>query len=270
MFANTINNILKPALLSVAVIGLSGCAYGVGGGYADGYYGDGYVNGGYGCDPYDPFDSYYTCDYGYGFANIGFGGGWYDNFYYPGYGLYLFDRGGRRHAMQNKHRRHWAKQRAEHGTRHVRRGEGRRDLTPEQRAERRERREDRRARRDDSGRATGNVVPTGRAAVRQERWNGRNAVRGQNVRQPGTVGISRPTGAAEQAQRGRPAQVARPNRQQAQSRPQPQAQPQAQPRPQPTRAARPQASKPTARPATRAPRPASRTQRRGATQRKID
>ena len=57
------------AVLAGATLGLSACMY------SDGYYGDGYVNGGsggYACDPYDPYDAYYSCDYGYGFANIGF------------------------------------------------------------------------------------------------------------------------------------------------------------------------------------------------------
>ncbi|WP_417595394.1 hypothetical protein [Parasphingorhabdus sp.] len=126
---------LKSAVAAGALLGLGGCMYG-----SAGYYGDGYVNGGYDCDPYAPFDDYYACDYGYGFANIGFGGGWYDHYYYPGYGVYIFDRGGRRHAMRDNHRRHWARQRAEYGGHHVRG----RNLTPQQRANRRDRRDDRR------------------------------------------------------------------------------------------------------------------------------
>jgi hypothetical protein len=107
--------LLKSALAAGTLLGLSGCMYG-----GTGYYGDGYVNNGYACDPYAPFDDYYACDYGYGFANIGFGGGWYDQYYYPGYGVYIFDRGGRRHAMKDNHRRHWARQRAEYGGHHPR------------------------------------------------------------------------------------------------------------------------------------------------------
>lgn len=175
--------LLRPAMLGGAIMGLSACAYG------GGSYGDGYVNGaGYDCDPYAAFDDYYACDNGYGYANIGFGGGWYDSFYYPGYGTYIFDRGGSRYAMQRHHRRHWARQRAEFGSRHGRRGwtrgDRRRDLTPEQRAERAERqrnltpeqRAERRAeRRDrrasDGGRTSG--ARTGRAGLRD------GAVRGQ-------------------------------------------------------------------------------------------
>lgn len=120
--------LLKSALAAGALLGLSGCMYGGGG-----YYGDGYVNNaGYDCDPYAPFDDYYACDYGYGFANIGYGGGWYDRYYYPGYGIYVFDRGGKRHAMRDNHRRYWSRQRADYRGHHGRD----RNWTPRQRAER--------------------------------------------------------------------------------------------------------------------------------------
>jgi hypothetical protein len=33
--------------------------------------------------------------------------GWYDDFYYPGSGYYIYDRGGRRHAMNQQQRRYW-------------------------------------------------------------------------------------------------------------------------------------------------------------------
>lgn len=99
---------LKIAALATAGIGLSGCVYDVGLGYAsDGYYGDSY----YDCDPYGGFDGYYDCDNRYGFGNIGYGGGWYDNFYYPGYGFFLFDNYGRRHQMRDNHRRYWGERR---------------------------------------------------------------------------------------------------------------------------------------------------------------
>lgn len=159
--------LVKPALLGGAMLSLGACAYD-GSSYGGGSYGDGYVNrAGYGCDPYAPFDDYYACDDGYGYANIGFGGGWYDSFYYPGYGTYIFDRRGSRYAMQRNHRRHWARQRAEFGSRHARRGwtggdrraERRRDLTPAQRAERRDRRAERRR----------DLTPEQRAERRAER-----------------------------------------------------------------------------------------------------
>lgn len=125
--------LLKSAVAAGALLSLGGCMYG------GGVYGDGYVNNrGYDCDPYAPFDDYYACDYGYGFANIGFGGGWYDQYYYPGYGIYIFDRGGKRHAMRNNHRRHWARQRAEYGGHRARDRRDRRD----QRYDRRDRSRD--------------------------------------------------------------------------------------------------------------------------------
>ena len=108
MTHSAIPKLLKSAIAAGALLGLGGCMYG-----GTGYYGDGYVNNSrYDCDPYAPFDDYYACDYGYGFANIGYGGGWYDQYYYPGYGVYVFDRGGRRHAMRAHDRRYWARQRA--------------------------------------------------------------------------------------------------------------------------------------------------------------
>lgn len=96
---------LRIAALAGVSAGLSGCYSDFGLGYAS----DGY--GQYDCDPYSQFDSYYNCDYGYGFNNIGYGGGWYDNFYYPGYGIFLFDNYGRRYNMRDDHRRYWGGQR---------------------------------------------------------------------------------------------------------------------------------------------------------------
>eukprot|EP01041_Mallomonas_annulata_P027393 gene27393-48972_t len=99
--------LLKLSLLTVASLGLSGCVYDVGLGYAsDGYYDDAYE-----CDPYGGYDSYYQCDYGHGFYNIGYGGGWYDSYWYPGYGFYLFDNVGRRYPMRDHHRRYWGEKR---------------------------------------------------------------------------------------------------------------------------------------------------------------
>ncbi len=96
---------LKIAALATVTMGLSGCVYDMG----LGYYDDGYAN--YDCDPYSPFDSYYDCDYGYGFYNIGYGGGWYERHWYPGYGTYIFDNYGRRFGMSDHHRRYWGGQR---------------------------------------------------------------------------------------------------------------------------------------------------------------
>lgn len=166
--------IMRPVLLAGATLSLSACMY------ADGTYGDGYVNGaGYLCDPYDPYDAYYSCDYGYGFANIGFGGGWYDNFYYPGYGFYIFDRVGHRFKMKDHHRRYWGHRRHQYGQRHAHRGDrGRhsakrmRHLSPEQRAERRESQAERIA----------NMSPEERAEWRERRADHREHRRSGEVR----------------------------------------------------------------------------------------
>ena len=67
------------ALLALtACAGLTGCAYP--GFYEDGYYDDAYSG------------SYY---------------GWYDDYYYPGTGYFIYDRGGNRHRWNDHHRRHW-------------------------------------------------------------------------------------------------------------------------------------------------------------------
>ena len=99
--------LVHAALVMVAGAGLSGCVYDLGLGFAS----DGYYDDGYGCDPYGRYDAYYDCDYGQGFSNIGFGGGWYDNYYYPGYGIFLFDNVGRRYPMRDQYRRYWSEKR---------------------------------------------------------------------------------------------------------------------------------------------------------------
>ena len=99
--------LLHAALLLGAGAGLSGCVYDLGLGFAS----DGYYDDGYGCDTYGGYDAYYDCDYGQGFSNIGFGGGWYDNYYYPGYGIFLFDNVGRRYPMREQYRRYWGEKR---------------------------------------------------------------------------------------------------------------------------------------------------------------
>lgn len=102
--------LLHAALLMGAGAGLSGCVYDLGLGFAsDGYYDE--YDDGYGCDPYGGYNAYYDCDFGQGFGNIGFGGGWYDNYYYPGYGIFLFDNGGRRYPMREQYRRYWGEMR---------------------------------------------------------------------------------------------------------------------------------------------------------------
>ncbi len=71
-------------------------------------------NDGYGYDCYDPRD------YRGGFVQIGFGGGWFNDFYYPGHGLFLFDRGGYRHPLNDYYLSYWGGRRAwwrHHGSR---------------------------------------------------------------------------------------------------------------------------------------------------------
>jgi hypothetical protein len=128
---------LGAASLSACVYGLDdyggygGVSVGVGSGYAGGF--DPY------CDGFSAWDSWYGCDYGYGFGQIGFGGGYWDNFYYPGYGTWIYDRpGGRRFAMQDRHRRYWGQQRWQY---YQQRRADRRDFREDRRDGRRDRRE---------------------------------------------------------------------------------------------------------------------------------
>ncbi|WP_088183036.1 peptidase [Sphingobium sp. Z007] len=97
----------------LAIIGLAGamtlggCAYDDGYGYGGVSVGSGYYgNGGY----YD--DGLYGSP---GFYQPGAYGGWYDNYYYPGSGYYIYDRGGRRHRWNDGQRRYWESRRAERG-----------------------------------------------------------------------------------------------------------------------------------------------------------
>ncbi|MEJ5977212.1 peptidase [Novosphingobium sp. PS1R-30] len=78
---------LFAALLAASAFGLSGCVtddYGYGGVSLG--YGTGYGGGGYYGDPY---------------------WGWYDDFYYPGAGYYIYDRGGTRHRWNDRQRAYW-------------------------------------------------------------------------------------------------------------------------------------------------------------------
>ncbi|WP_146215337.1 hypothetical protein [Blastomonas natatoria] len=108
---------LRIAAIAVGAVSLSACAYGDYGGYGGVSVGVGNgFAGGFDpyCDGFSTWDSWYGCDYGYGFGQLGFGGGYWNNFYYPGYGLWLYDRpGGRRFAMDDRYRRYWAQRRWE-------------------------------------------------------------------------------------------------------------------------------------------------------------
>ena len=92
----------SPRLMFVgllAALSVGGCAYDDGYGYGGmsvgtGYAGDYYGSGGY----YDQ----------------GFNGGWYNDFYYPGTGYYVIDRGGRRHRWNDNQRSYWEARRQQH------------------------------------------------------------------------------------------------------------------------------------------------------------
>ena len=68
-----------------------------------------------------------------GYYQPGAFGGWYNNFYYPGNGYYVYDRGGRRHRWNDGQRRYWEGRRVERrddrwrGRDRDRRADGRRD-----------------------------------------------------------------------------------------------------------------------------------------------
>lgn len=109
------------ALATTMAAGVGGCTTM---GYGDYAYDSRDCDARYGSSWYDrapswgsDYDSYgYDCyvadDWRGGFASIGFYGGWYDNFYYPGSGLYLFDRYGSRYPMDYRHRDYWGGRRA--------------------------------------------------------------------------------------------------------------------------------------------------------------
>jgi len=103
------------ALALASGIVLSGCAYDM--------YGDPY---GYGYGPYSSVSvgvgyggGYGGYGYGYPYGGYGYGGyyggydpfGWYGDFYYPGSGIYVYDRYRRRHAWNDDQRRYWESRR---------------------------------------------------------------------------------------------------------------------------------------------------------------
>lgn len=197
--SNARRRAVQLAALALGAATLSGCAYGYGdyggyGGVSVGV-GNGFA-GGYDpyCDGFSAWDSFYGCDYGYGFGQIGFGGGYWDNFYYPGYGLWLFDRpGGRRFAMQDRHRQYWGQQRWQY--QQQRRGnrqdfrQGRRDDRQDLRRERRDDRQDfrqdrRQDRRDWRQGQPGQLDPAERQQRREMRQQRRQDMIGQ-PQQPG-------------------------------------------------------------------------------------
>lgn len=108
---------LRTAILAMsATIGLGACStY-----YGDDGYGYGGVSVGYGSGGY--YDPYYD-RYGYGYGR-GYGGGygdpyygWHNNYYYPGTGIFIYDRIGRRHRWNDDYRRYWEGRRLRWGNR---------------------------------------------------------------------------------------------------------------------------------------------------------
>ncbi len=202
----TASNLIRAAALAVSTMSLSACAY-----YGEtGYYDDdGYeygARGGY-CDGYDAYDYYYDCDYRGGFANIGFGGGYYDNYYYPGYGFYIFDRRGRRYVMRDYHRNYWGRERyryyaGRHGWRYSRDGHrgkyrDRTRWTAEERARFEERREHRHAKRDRRKGEFGSAPV--RAVRRHLEGEAKDRRRGKNAGIVGERGDGLPTRAGRRS-----------------------------------------------------------------------
>lgn len=110
---------LSIALGALATTTLGGCYYGdvygssyAGGDCASRYGADYYDSDGYAYDDGYGYDCYDGADYSGGFAQIGFGGGWYDNYYYPGYGMWLFDSYRNRYPLRGQYLDYWGGRRA--------------------------------------------------------------------------------------------------------------------------------------------------------------
>lgn len=116
---NSFRRSLSIALAALATTTLGGCYYGdvYGSSYAGGdcatrYGADYYDSDGYAYDDGYGYDCYDGADYSGGFAQIGFGGGWYDNYYYPGYGMWLFDSYRNRYPLRGQYLDYWGGRRA--------------------------------------------------------------------------------------------------------------------------------------------------------------
>lgn len=90
-------SLARVVLVVGAAAALTGCGYGYGGG-GIGYSSDYAVTAGYG-------GLGYGGDY---YGGLGYPGyGYYNNFYYPGTGIYVYDRGGHRRRWTDDERSHW-------------------------------------------------------------------------------------------------------------------------------------------------------------------
>jgi hypothetical protein len=101
---------LRAVALALGVsVTLGACAYDD--------YGYGYGGIGYGAGYYDDYyDGYgYGGGYGYGYPSYY---GWFDGFYYPGIGIYVYDRSGHRHRWSDRHRRYWEGRRGSNWSHH--------------------------------------------------------------------------------------------------------------------------------------------------------
>lgn len=106
----SVRSLRLPALLLASTLGLSACAY------DDGYgYGYGGAHAGYDgyCDPY--WDDCYGGHGGYGYGDNWYG--WYDDYYYPGWGIYIYDQWRRPYRWSDDHRRYWETRRHRFGDR---------------------------------------------------------------------------------------------------------------------------------------------------------
>ncbi|MEO7178762.1 MAG: peptidase [Allosphingosinicella sp.] len=98
------------ALILATGAGLSACAYGDGYGYGYGGVSLGYGNGGYYGDcHYGRGSAYYEPWYGWY--------GWYGDYYYPGFGVYVYDSYRRPHRWNDNDRRYWEGRRSRYGER---------------------------------------------------------------------------------------------------------------------------------------------------------
>jgi hypothetical protein len=104
------------ALALASGIALSGCAYDM---YGDGYGGYGSYGVGIGYGGYSGYGGYGYGGYPYGYGYGGYGGygydpfGWYGDYYYPGSGIYVYDRYRTRHVWNDTQRRYWEQRRSQ-------------------------------------------------------------------------------------------------------------------------------------------------------------
>jgi hypothetical protein len=97
------------AITLLSGLALSGCASDMyGNGYGYGAYGYGYPYGGYGYDYGYPYGGY-----GYGYGGYYDPFGWYGDFYYPGVGIFVYDRDRHRHQWTDDQRRFWENRRTQ-------------------------------------------------------------------------------------------------------------------------------------------------------------